>query len=416
MPSEHALLLAKSFCTTFHPFWPPPGHSSSDLESVVFHPDESAVLFGSFLASPRDVARMVDGFALAKLPSVDGIFVRLLRALAHKSIFYIVPLIDTVFRLSVVDKVSASFCAHLQPALLLLDLERTFDSVLHGALLTKLCSSGFDECLLAALHHFLSGWSFQVRVAWVLSPSFPGSLLSPLLLVLYVADLTRLPGAVVFQYVDDNAVLLSWPHAPMLTVCIQESLRSLDMYFWHWWIWPNPENSELLFVTNCCVIPPLPPTFLGHQLFWQSIGHCLGVFLDSSFSLHYVHPLLVSSCPLSLDVCVGLWQCLVVPVLFRCCVWTYAPISSHHPLVSAYHCCLHILLGVSVFTVVDLLYHLCGVCPLSDVILEIAATFYRRASCHRNPLVAALGDYDVLDPHLHRRICDFLLDSTRLMM
>ncbi|KAJ8865475.1 hypothetical protein PR048_033781 [Dryococelus australis] len=333
---------------------------------------------------------------------------------------------------SVVDRVTAGFCARQHSVLLLLDLARAFDSVHHGSLVSKLRSLGFPEYLTALLHSFLSGRTFQVRVNRVLSPSFSvsagvpqGSLLSPLLFALYVSDLPSLPGAHVFQYADDTAVLLSGPHAPTLAARAQVSLRSLGVYFQRWGIRPNPAKSELLFLSKRRASLPPPPTFLGHQLSWQPCGRYLGVFLDTSLlwhrhvsvmvgraagALRSVRPLLVSSCPLSLAVRVRLWQSLVLPVLFYgAAVWAYAPPSTHRPLLSAYHRGLRALLGSPVSASLALLYRSCGVSSPSDVIHTIAAAFYRRAARHRNPLVAALGAYDVLDPHPHRRVRDFLL-------
>ncbi|KAJ8874734.1 hypothetical protein PR048_025600 [Dryococelus australis] len=259
---------------------------------------------------------------------------------------------------------------------------------------------------------WLSSKVFQVCVAWVLSPLFPvstgvpqGSSMSSLLFVLYMADLPRFPSAGVF-------------HLLMTLLCCFQDLMPSRLLFM-----PRSACAPWVCIFSAGGFAPI----LQNQSssFLPSIVY-LGMFLDYSLLWHHhtsvldgraagtlcsVHPLLVSSCPLLLDVRVRLWQSLVVPILFYgAAVWAYIPFSTHDLVVSAYHRGLRVLLGVPVFTVGDLLYHLCSVCPPSTV-LDIATAFYHCVARHRNPLVAALDDYIVLDPHLHRRTRNFLLTA-----
>ncbi len=94
--------------------------------------------------------------------------------------------------------------------LVYLDFAKAFDSVNHRFLLAKLKSSGIDGAVLNWIKSYLSNRSYQVQIDGVLSEEAPclrgvpqGSVIGPLLFLLYINDLPAALGDYAFLFVDD---------------------------------------------------------------------------------------------------------------------------------------------------------------------------------------------------------------------
>jgi ribonuclease P/MRP protein subunit RPP40 len=104
---------------------------------------------------------------------------------------------------------------------LYLDFEKAFDRVPHQCLLVKLSHFGIREHLLKWIQAFLSNRTFHVKVAdsisderQVVSRVPQGSVLGPLLFVIYISDLSAVINILHAFYADDaklyaNALLQS---------------------------------------------------------------------------------------------------------------------------------------------------------------------------------------------------------------
>ena len=94
-----------------------------------------------------------------------------------------------------------------------LDLAKTFDSVPHEWLLLKLKSNGIDRCLLTWLRHFLVGRKQRVVIrgsysdwSYITSGTPQGTILGPLLFLLYINNITEWISSTVKLYADDKEI------------------------------------------------------------------------------------------------------------------------------------------------------------------------------------------------------------------
>ena len=97
-------------------------------------------------------------------------------------------------------------------ALLLMDVEKAFDAVWHNGLLKKLHDMELPGDILRIISSFLTDRTIQVRIGNTLSEVVKllagtpqGSILSPLLFILFVNDIPVTQACQLTQYADDIA-------------------------------------------------------------------------------------------------------------------------------------------------------------------------------------------------------------------
>ena len=97
---------------------------------------------------------------------------------------------------------------------LYLDFEKAFDKVNHLKLIEKLSHTGFSGACLSLLKNYLSDRYQQVRIGHCISKLLPitsgvpqGSILGPLMFILYINDLPTVAMSNCFGYADDYKIV-----------------------------------------------------------------------------------------------------------------------------------------------------------------------------------------------------------------
>ena len=182
--------------------------------------------------------------------------------------------------------------------LLLLDLSAAFDTICHTLLLKKLKNLyGINGKALAWLESYLSGRSFTVKVNKSSSSSCQltigvpqGSILGPLLFILYTKDLQELVkqyGLSVHLYADDTQIYFSFdincinPDLSKIQACFSEIKKWMAANF----LKLNEEKTKVLElgVYENCITSSVP---LGaHSIELSEKAKNLGFYFDDQMSL-----------------------------------------------------------------------------------------------------------------------------------
>ena len=172
----------------------------------------------------------------------------------------------------------------------LIDFAKAFDSVPHGRLLLKLQALGVHGSLLQWFRSFLTTRRQRVVVNghfsdWsAVSSGVPqGSILGPLLFIIYVNDISSVVRSNIQMFADDLTlyrVVSSFEDCKQL----QKDLDSVLNWCDRWQMNLQPQKCELLCISN----KRLPLKFdyaLGDfQLCWRTSIRYLGVCINSTLS------------------------------------------------------------------------------------------------------------------------------------
>ena len=139
-----------------------------------------------------------------------------------------------------------------------LDLAKAFDSVPYERLLLKLKSNGTDGCLHAWLRHFMTGRRQRVilrlgtRSNWssVTSGTSQGTILAPLIFLIYVNDITNCVSSTVKLYANVTKIYRQIVDPIKDPQLLQMDLCNLIEWARKWQLRFNADKCESMRITH----------------------------------------------------------------------------------------------------------------------------------------------------------------------
>lgn len=189
-----------------------------------------------------------------------------------------------------VRTVKDRFAAKKSSGMIMLDVEKAYDSVWQEAILHKMLAASFGMPLLKILLSFLKHRSFQVHVNGSLSENkrIPfgvpqGSVLSPVLYNIFVSDVVMVNDGEYYLFADDTGFVAS-DENPSEVICkLQHAQDSLESYYQRWKIKVNPLKTQAIFFTwkrSNRNLPQRQVVVGGHAVPWSDEVKYLGITLD----------------------------------------------------------------------------------------------------------------------------------------
>ena len=137
------------------------------------------------------------------------------------------------------------------------DLQKAFDRVWHKGLLAKLHAFGVRDSLYRWFESYLSGRKQCTRIdhsvsSWAsLHAGVPqGAILSPLLFILYVNDITSACSSNVNLFGDDTSTFVTHSDPSRLLTRLQVAVDSLSAWFDRWLLSVNPAKSAVMIIRS----------------------------------------------------------------------------------------------------------------------------------------------------------------------
>lgn len=238
--------------------------------------------------------------------------------------------------------------------MILLDIEKAFDSVWHDGLIYKLNSYGIPKYLLKLIKSFVSDRKFLVSINESYSSlrNIPagvpqGSVLSPLLYSLFISDFKKPKNCEMAYYADDTGIMAVAKQTKTIVNRLHKGLQSCNRYLKKWKIQLNAAKTQaIIFPFNKS--PKRKPnttlSFDGDEIKFTKTVTYLGMDIDDKLTfepqikkaaekstkcLRSLYPLLSKTSKLSSKNKNILYKSVIRPVMtYGCPVW-YQAATTH---------------------------------------------------------------------------------------
>lgn len=182
-----------------------------------------------------------------------------------------------------------------------LDVEKAFDSIWHDGLCHKLSVLGFPKPLIKTVRSFLSDRSFQLVYKSAKSNDFyipagvpQGSVLSPTLFSLYIADIPTSANVEIANFADDTIIYTADHLGANIIRDLEEYFLQISNFFKKWKIKINNEKTKSIYFTRKkkSIYRPHRNLIINNtEIVWNEEIKYLGITLDSKliFRNHVSH-------------------------------------------------------------------------------------------------------------------------------
>lgn len=234
--------------------------------------------------------------------------------------------------------------------LVLLDIEKAFDSIWHDGLIYKLIKLKLPSFLVRMVNSFIRNRTFAVHINDGISDTIQinaglpqGTSISPILYALYVADIPVNDKTQIAQYADDTALYTAAKRSNYIVNKLNSSLQSLQQYFRKWKIKVNENKTQAIIFPfdNKRIRNPTIKIRSGRNVieFSNSVNY-LGIHFDKKllFKEHIttatnkatkcyraMYPLLAPKSHLSTDNKHLIYSSIIRPIfMYGCPIWSSA--------------------------------------------------------------------------------------------
>lgn len=297
----------------------------------------------------------------------------------------------------------------------LLDIEKAFDTVWHVGLLHKLLLlESLPVPLVKLIASYLSCRTFAVHIGSEKSNGYTvpagvpqGSVLGPILFVLYVNDIPRQPHTQLACFADDTASFCSESDTDLIIARLQLSMDLLQAYFTKWKLKLNDNKTEAIMFTKKRTSPSKTLTINGFSIPWLDKVKYLGVTFDTKLNwtahleilrmkgitaLNALSPVLNRKTKLSPSTKLRIYSTLVRPcITYAAPVWSGTCKTNVEKLQAVQNKALKIAYCTPFYTNLHILHKSINYPRLPEYIIKLAHKFYFLTNKdHKNSLVSKI--------------------------
>ena len=174
------------------------------------------------------------------------------------------------------------------------DISKAFDRVWHEGLIYKLKAAGVSGDVLRWFQSYLSGRRQRVVLPgslseWVyIKAGVPqGSILGPLLFLLYINDIVKNIGSNIRLFADDTSLFIIVDNPTTAALCLNSDLEKLSRWAAIWLVTFYPSKNESLLISRKINKPIHPPLYMQNVQIQEVSSHKhLGLYFSNDCSWH----------------------------------------------------------------------------------------------------------------------------------
>lgn len=179
---------------------------------------------------------------------------------------------------------------HYATAGLFVDLQKAFDSVWHNGMIYRLAELGFGGHFIELISSFLKDRKIKIRVNGHTSEAkschigLPqGSVLSPLLFIVYIRDMLSSIDGLSLQYADDCSIVCSKPDDRQLQDTLESSCERISQWLCKWRLKANCLKTDVIYFKG----QPTQMKISGEYINIASKTKVLGVVVDQKLTFKH---------------------------------------------------------------------------------------------------------------------------------
>ena len=166
-------------------------------------------------------------------------------------------------------------------------ISKAFDKVWHNGPIFKLHAAGIDGKVLSSLRDYLSNRTQKVVLPGGSSKSLPvragvpqGSVLGPLMFLVYINDIVDNLESVINLFADDTSLSIEIDTPNISGVFLQSDIEKINNWADRWLVKFNPSKSKSLLISRKRVKPDHPVLTMSNIAilsvqFHKHLGICL---------------------------------------------------------------------------------------------------------------------------------------------
>ena len=174
------------------------------------------------------------------------------------------------------------------------DIRKAFDRVWHAGLLRKLKAAGVQGELLKWFTNYLAERKQRVILpgvasdwTYILAGVPQGSILGPILFLIYINDIVAEIGSNIRLFADDTSLYIIVENPITSAVCLNSDLLKISIWANNWLVDFNPIKTESMQISRKLNKPVHPPLFMQEVQIAEVSSHKhLGLVLSNDCTWH----------------------------------------------------------------------------------------------------------------------------------
>lgn len=391
----------------------------------------------AFPKSGKDVSKPENYRPISLLCTLSKIFERIihkklktemLEDLSQKEQFGFKSQHSTTQQLTrITEKITKAFNTKKSVGMILLDIQKAFDTVWHNGLVYKLITMGVPDYLVALIKSYLTNRKFKVKInedysdEKKCSAGVPqGSIIGPTLFNAYIKDLPLTENTEIALYADDTAICATSTLPSAIVRKLQTAINKMFKYYSKWKIKININKCEAIYFTQRKRRPITNIQYENQQIAWKRNVKYLGLTLDEKLTwkehidnniktakigMIKLLPLINPESTLKQELKLLLYNQVIRPALtYGATVWGTAAKSHMNKLQIAQNKFLRLICLRRRCTPIKELHENINQQTIEEYIIKGAKRFYEKSQYHHNEEIQKLGQYDINTlPKRHRR-------------